>query len=441
MKKIYHKQWLKERKRLVIFVIIFTLISSRLIMYSLAAPSYGGGGGGGDDSPSNPSITPDPVLTQTCHGDIDIAVAIDVSGDQEPLVQFQQPLTAFVDSLLPSPYVKLSLSVFSTNSGQVLDKLTNNAGALNNNISTIGNGNGGFGGGYGGGYGGTAWTPGLKIGMSTLPGASSQVPQLLILASDSLPSSSDLTTAISEANIIKGDGVHILAAGMVTEHSVPIQTLEDISGTNTDTSSIDVDAMTLQTYQDLGLQLQELAENTCGGSGNGNGNGGSGTGTNGNGKGTTGKGQGTHGTGQGTTGKGKGATGTGPSPTPKPTPTPSPAPTATVSKKPNPAPKPTAQGTKTKPPTPTPSPFYDGKQYAPGSAADTLPTATPQHEAYGWWAALVVFIVASGSGGYLFWRSRLGLAILPAKILPANRKKKSPPSSKISKKSNSSDRH
>jgi len=400
----------------------------RLLYLALAYPGGGQSGGGSQPLPSDlPAPDADPPLLETCNGRVDIALAIDVSGDQTPLLQFRSPLTQFVESVLPSPYDRIALAESSGSNVQVVTPLTNNATSLVNGIQQIGNGSLG--------QGRTSWDNTLQAGAEAFANDTAGVPKLLIMVSDSQPSDSDMIAAVNDANTIKNENIHILAAGMITEHDVPIQALEAISGTDGDTTSIDVDYMTLDSYQNLGLQLQSLAEATCGGSGGHTGTSGTGGGSGGAGAGTGTSGTGSSGAGTGSSGAGTGASsGTTKSTSPTPTPTPSnvqttktipnPTPTPNTQTAPstsptqiNPnssqqAPQPLSEGTQSPPPTVEPSPFYDGKQYALGSTPDNLANATIHRINTGWWYIIAAVLAAGGAGGYFAWRKRLFASIL-----------------------------
>lgn len=376
---------------------------------------------------------PNPAISQTCTGALNIALVADVSGsiDDGELKDMQTAFRSILSDLLPGTKAEFSLTQFA-GEGDVMQPFTTNLTALDKAVNNL----------RANGFNsrGTNWQDGLTQAASTFNTLNSTAPKLLIIATDGDPTTS-INDAITEANNIKAAGVHVLAIGIGTD--VNQQNLEYLSGTNVSTNgrnvSINTDVV-MSDFSTLGATLLNVIVGGCPSGVGGIGNGGTGAGTNGNGNGSGGTGNGSGGSGTGTAGSGKGDNGAGsgdsagpnssqdptPTPTPSdqpttettptPTPTPTPqqapssAPTQTTQPQPQPAPKPTAQGTQTQPPTITPSPFYDGKQYSPGSAADKFATATVPHTSH---TGLVitfvsVAVLATGGGSYWYfvWRKR-----------------------------------
>jgi hypothetical protein len=405
---------LRSRKRLqplvlpaLVLVVIFGLVASRIMTASFAA------------------VYPNPQIGQTCGG-LDIALVADVSGsitqDQTEFTEMQTAFTDFVSSLPPGTNTLFSLTQFDTNA-VVLEKFTNNAATLDNAINNFSGG------------GETNWVDGLKAGYSTFSGlpapaaGAKPVPKLLIIATDgdpTVPRSTALSDAITEANTIKQAGVHVLAVGLGS--SPTISNLEDITGTNLNTGDINTDVVTTK-FDTLDAAMLNIASATCGGTGTGTGTGGTGNGTNGNGNGTggTGNGSGTGGTGTGSngTGSGNGDSATPqPSSSPQPAPVPDPnqhpikvpvvvpnpqpstAPVPSPSQTPNPAPAPKSQGNQVQPPVQSPSIFFDGKAYAPGSAPDSA-GANVARPTFNWWYLVIGLVIAvAGIATYIFWQRR-----------------------------------
>jgi hypothetical protein len=396
----------------IAFALLVGVIASRLLFKSLAYPGQYGGGSDGQSGQSPPPATPNPSITEnTCGGGIDIAMVADLSGSVTQSSEFPDLTTAlsdFVSSLLPSSDTKLSLTEFG-DSATLVTPLTNNIQALNNGIAQLSN------------QGSTNWVSGFTEGYNSLSAVPSKTPRLLVFATDGYPNepggaTTALNDAVVEANTIKAAGIHVLVIGLGSGVNLP--NLEAVSGTNVNdgsTATINTDVITGGTYAALDGDLLRIAAGTCG---NGNG-----TGGNGNGSGGTGNGNGTGGTGTGSNGSGSGTTGTGtgnssgpqvqplPNPAPKPTqnpsPNPAPAPAAAIpSNQPTPAPKPSAQGTQIKPPIPPGSPFFDGQQYSPGSAPDTLASAVTKQAISVWWYVAGGVLVVLIGGLFVAWRLR-----------------------------------
>ena len=404
--------------------IVFGLTGSALIYFSDAAPS--------DYDTTGLYVAPNPlILNQSCTGGLNIAFVADASGSvadkEEWFSQMKTAMKGFVSGLLPSTPTMFSITQFGDDA-TVVQPFTSNVTSLYsaiNNISKAGR---------------TNWTAGLQKGYGTFAGISSTKPKLLIIATDGDPNRPNgeqeaLRLAISQANTIKNAGVHILVLGIGSDPT--ITNMQAISGTRLNNGGVNADVITTN-FATMGATLQTIARSTCGiGNGsNGSGTNGNGTGTGGTGSGTGtgGTGSGTGGTGTGTNGSGTGATGTGtgtttstkpkPSPTPAPSttqsttptptptqtesPDPSPAPAAVESTEPEPEPAPTetAQGTQTTAPDPQPSPFYDGKEYAPGSANDELADMVIHRSVGAWAYAVPVLIALAGVGVYAYWRKR-----------------------------------
>lgn len=429
--KTFHVNRHKKRAiRLTSAAIIFSLVGSTLLYFSLAQNR-------------DIYIEPNPtIVSQSCLGGLNIALLADTSGsiNESEFVEMQSALKEFVNSLLPSTRTVFSVSEFSGDAS-VVQPFTSNVTTINNAIS-----------GLVGGRNGTNWTAGLEAAYSTFAGGQANKPNLLIIATDGNPTQprdTAVTDAIKAANFIKAVNVHILALGIGED--LTVENLEAISGPKINTGGVNSDVITTD-FSTMGSALQGISRSSCssgtGGTGNGNGgtgtgNGGTGVGNGGSGVGTGGTGVGTGGTGTGSNGGGKGTAGTGtgsttgttpqPSPTPVPTATkgtpPSPAPTETPSPQPtpapiaiqtpepqpNPAPTPTAQGVQIKPPDPPPSPFYDGKQYAPGSLPDNLVAATKPAPSYTVWYIAGATLMVLSVSGYLLWRKQHKASTKPAR--------------------------
>ncbi len=437
--RLYHPKG--RRLAPILSTLLVGLIGSYLVFLSSAAPSRGGGGSG------TATVTPaaNPQISQTCTGALSIALVADVSGsiDSGEMSDMQTAFKSIVSDLLPGTKAEFSLTEFDSTS-TVLQNFTNNITALNNGINSLGGGSS------------TYWAAGLQDGLDTFSSLNSTAPKLLIIATDgdpNIPNGNALDPAITVANQAKAEGIHVLAIGLGTDPTVA--NLELLSGNNISTNGTNVSINTdvvMSDFSTLGNTLLKVITGGCP-SGTGLGNGGNGVGTNGNGKGSGGTGIGSGGTGTGTNGSGQGTNGSGsggtagPAPSPNPTPTPTPstqpttqttptptptptpqqapssAPTQTTQPTPQPAPKPTAQGTQTQPPQITPSPFYDGKQYAPGSAADKFATATAPHASHtGLVITFVLLGVLTAGGGsywYFVWRKKHPAASTASKGKPA----------------------
>jgi len=396
-------------KRRPVIAIVSVLLIGVLGIY-LASQSFAqwwqGGGGGGGGGAISYTVTPaaNPAI-QSCTTDINIALVQDVSGsiDDGELGDAETAYKNIVSDLLPGTKAMFSVTEFGS-SAAVLQGFTNNVSALDNAINGLRvTGNVGS---------STNWPAGLQTGYGTFAGTNPKIPRLLIIATDGDPTPANTQTmndSITAANTIKGAKIHSLAIGLGSGPNVA--NLQAISGPNV---SNDVSNMTVNTdvvtttFAQLGSALLHILSGGCG-SGNGIGSGGTGIGTNGNGKGENGKGKGSSGTG----------TGNSASTTPKPAAAPTPKP----DNKPKPAPKPTAQGTKPKPPQPTPSPFFDGKQFAAGSATDQLAGATVHRGPSGIWYIVTAIVLAGLAGaGYIAWRK----GMLPIQsITPKERKPRS----------------
>ena len=409
--------------RMFVFVALFALIGTALLLLSFAAPRGGGGGGGyviTTGTQPNPTITP-----QGCRGGINIALVADVSGSivnngNPELSQMQQAFTSLVSALPPSTNVLFSLTEFD-DSASVMEPFTSNATALDKAIGKLGGG------------GSTDWQAGLATGYGTFGGQSLTKPRLLVIATDGDPNKPNsnneaINDAIVEANAIKtapgGAAAHILAIGLGTDFATT--NLEAISGSYDPSAPETINSNVITTsFGGLNAALLNLANGSCGG------NGGTGTTGSGNGSGGTGNVQGIGGKGIGSGGTGQGTIGKSPStavgPQSKPQPSPNPAPTAsTISNQPNSAPTATSQGTQTKPPTPQPSPFYDGKEYSPGSAVDKFATTASEHGIRVWWYLILILIILLPGSGFLLWRKRgsANTIKMPLRINKRTRSKK-----------------
>jgi hypothetical protein len=431
---------------LLVVVLLCGLIGTKLVFFSFAYLL----------PPPLPPGSPNPQLDQTCTGGLNIAFVADVSGsimgDPTSVSQMKTAMIDFVSSMLPSTHTMFSLSKFDTTASVVVP--------FTNNVSTLDNAINGLSGGQA-----TNWTLGLATGYGTLAALNSNSPKLLIIATDGNPNLPQdptgtpsqylgydaIAAAINEANTIKDAGIHILAVGIGPNPTV--ENLQNITGDTLNTGNINTDVITTD-FTNYDAALINITLGLCG---NGTGSGGTGTGTGGTGSGGTGTGTGGGGTGSGGTGTGTGTGGTGtgsggtgtgtggtgtstggkgtgtsggvqpnPAPNPAPTPTPSPepnpapspspspkpnpAPAATANKQPSPAPTPKAQGNQIKPPTPPLSPFFDGKQYAPGSAPDNIAPTAKHQGISGWWYAAIALLIFLSTGGFLIWRKRRNLA-------------------------------
>jgi hypothetical protein len=363
-----------ELVRPLIFVVLFSIGGAILTYFSFAATTG-----------TRPPTDPNPAVGQSCGGGLNIALVADTSNSifayRNDVTQLETALKNFIASLLPSTSSQFSLTGFNRNA-TVFQQFTNNINALNTAIDSLRGGDG------------TNWTAGLQAGYSTFSSAPSNVPKLLIIATDGDPteptsSTVALNNAIAEANTIKAAGIHILAIAI--GGSPNINNLEAITGTNVDTGNVNTDVVRTD-YARLSDALVSIAQATCGG-GSGNGNGGTGTGTNGTGKGTGGTGTGTSGS------------GTGSKANPTPAPSPNPAPAAVPAPAPAPAPAPTAQGTQVQPPKPQPSPFFDGKQYAAGTITDNFTGTVKRPLTFNWWyVGGGIALLGAGAGGYIWWR-------------------------------------
>ena len=198
-------------------------------------------------------VTANPVLAQTCG--LDIVLVIDTSGsiDGTELAQLKQAYNDFIDILLPGTPSEIAIVDFDT-AGTVISGFSTNTTTLHTAVNGLVSG------------GLTNWEDAIRDGRGLFPNRLDK-PDLMIFGSDGNPNTvgtngftslvgenAAMQAAITEANLTKSAGIRIETIGIGTDPTV--SNLESISS---------FDAVTTTPFSQLGAELQDLAEELCGG--------------------------------------------------------------------------------------------------------------------------------------------------------------------------------
>src|SRR3990167_7712825 len=200
-----------------------------------------------------PEPAPNPELLESCG--LDVALVLDNSGSVgADLTTMKNAFKDFVDALLPGTQTQFSVTYFNSAAHYTQEVFSDDAATTKSAIDAVPDAGGA-----------TNWVDGLSDANAIFD-PRLDVPNMIVFSSDGNPNKPlgdgngfeqvDLDAAVTEANVIKGEGTRIITLGIGAEADLQAH-MEAISSADAYYSTANFDT--------LAGTLEEIVNDLCGG--------------------------------------------------------------------------------------------------------------------------------------------------------------------------------